>query len=111
MASVVPDTVATAIPLPLEKMAEFCRKWRLTELSVFGSILRDDFGPESDVDVLINYPPELPYTLFTWVDMAQELEHILKRKVDLHGRRGIERGRNPFRRKRILDSARVIYAA
>jgi predicted nucleotidyltransferase len=101
----------TAIPMPMDQIFAFCRRWKITEFAVFGSVLREDFGPESDIDVLIDYPRDAGHTLFTWVQMREELEQIFGRRVDLLGRRGVERGRNPSRRNRILDSARVLHAA
>ena len=103
--------IKTAIPMPMEQIVAFCRRWKLTEFSVFGSVLRDDFGPESDIDVIIDFPREPGHTLFTWVQMKDELEQIFGRRVDLLGRRGVEQGRNPYRRKEILATARVLHAA
>lgn len=105
------QTPKTAIPMPLDDIAEFCRKWKLTEFSLFGSILREDFRPDSDIDVLVSYSPNAAHTLFTWVEMQEELERLLGRKVDLLGKRGVELSRNPHRRKAILESARVLHAA
>ena len=111
MATAPTEPVRTAIPVPLERIVEFCRKWELTEFALFGSILRDDFRPESDVDVLVDYRKGWPHTLFDWVLMQDELQAIFGRRVDLIARRGIERSRNPWRRGRILGSARTVYAA
>ena len=80
-------------------------------MAFFGSVLRDDFGPDSDVDVLVRFHPETRHTLFDMVTMEEELKRILGRKVDLVSRRGIEMSRNYIRRKAILGSAEVIYAA
>lgn len=99
------------ISAPKEKIAEFCARWEVVELAFFGSVLREDFGPESDVDVLVTFAPQARRTLFDHVDMQDELEAILGRKVDLVSRRGVERSRNQYRRSAILDSAEVIYAA
>jgi predicted nucleotidyltransferase len=96
------------IPLPHELIAEFCRKWRVTELSLFGSVLRDDFGPESDVDVLVSFQPDAPWSLYDWVQMMDELKEIFGREVDLVEREAI---RNPIRRRTILGSREVVYAA
>jgi predicted nucleotidyltransferase len=112
MATTAPTVpIKTAIPMPMEQIVEFCRRWKLTEFSLFGSVLRDDFGPDSDVDVLIDYPTDLPYSLKHWFQMQDELEALFGRKVDLIGRRGIERSRNPHRRRAILESVRVVHAA
>lgn len=101
----------TAVPIPYQQVEKFCRKWGIVELSLFGSVLRDDFRPDSDVDVLITFDSESHPTLFQLVDMQDELEAMFGRKVDLLSRRGVESSRNPFRRQAILDSARAIYAA
>jgi predicted nucleotidyltransferase len=104
-------SVAVAIDYDREKLLEFCRKWMITELALFGSVLRDDFGPESDVDVLVTFSPEAEWTLLDHVDMEDELKEIFGRDVDLLTRRGIERSLNYIRRKEILESAEVVYAA
>lgn len=91
------------------KVAEFCRKWRVKELSVFGSALRqDDFGPGSDVDVLVELQPDHGLSLYDWVDMIDELRAILGREVDLVAKGGLK---NPFRRREILRTAEVVYAS
>lgn len=99
------------ITLPKEKIIEFCRRWKITEFAVFGSVLRDDFGPASDVDVLVTFASDARWSLFAHVEMQDELTALFGRKVDLINRRGIERSRNPIRRREILDSAEIIYAA
>lgn len=100
------------IDLPHDRIAEFCQRWNVSELALFGSVLRDDFRPDSDVDVLVSYPsPELTPSLFDHVDMQDELVEIFGRPVDLVSKKGIEQSRNPFRKKAILESATVVYAA
>ena len=99
------------IELDKEQLAAFCRRWQITELALFGSVLRDDFGPDSDVDVLVRFAPDARHSLFDMVRMQNELEGILGRRVDLVSRRGIEASRNPLRRKAILESAEVVYGA
>lgn len=96
---------------PHEAIESFCQRWKITELSAFGSVLREDFGPASDVDVLATFAPEARWTLFDMVRMQDELSEILGRDVDLLSRRGVEASRNPIRREAILSSAEVIYAA
>ncbi len=96
------------IDVPMEKIAAFCKKWKVRELSVFGSVLRDDFRPDSDVDVLITLDEDAPWSMFEWVDMLEELKAIFGREVDLVEKTAI---RNPFRRRNILNSHRVLYAA
>ncbi|HET7088529.1 MAG TPA: nucleotidyltransferase family protein [Anaerolineae bacterium] len=99
------------INLPEEKVASFCRRWKITELALFGSVLRDDFGPDSDVDVLVTFAPDAPWSLVDHVTMQDELKQILQRNVDLISRRGLEQSHNSIRRKAILSSAQVFYAA
>ena len=94
-----------------DELAAFCKRWQIAELALFGSVLRDDFGPESDIDVLVSFLPEAKHGLLDLVAMEEELGRLLGRKVDLVSRRGIERSRNYIRRRAILDSAEVIYAA
>lgn len=91
-----------------EQIAAFCRKWKIAEFSLFGSVLREDFGPESDVDVLVNFAPDAAWSLFDWVDMVEELKTLFGRDVDLVDKSGL---RNPYRRHAILNSRQVIYAA
>jgi hypothetical protein len=97
--------------IPKTKLAEFCKRWNVSEFALFGSVLRADFRPDSDVDVLISFAPQAHITLFDMARMQMELKAIFKRDVDLVSRRGVENSRNHLRRKRILDSAQVIDVA
>jgi predicted nucleotidyltransferase len=97
--------------LPKDKIADFCRRWNIVEFSLFGSVLRSDFGPDSDIDILVDFAPDAAWTLLDHVEMQEELEQFLGRKVDLVSRRGIERSRNLLRRDTILCSSKVFYAA
>ena len=90
------------------QLNDFCRRWQISELSLFGSVLRDDFQPESDIDVLVTFLPEASTTLFDLVAMKEELEQLFNRRVDLVTRRGIEASRNWIRRAAILDTAQRI---
>jgi len=99
------------IEIPKEKLAEFCKKWKIREFSFFGSVLRDDFGPESDIDVLVAFSEDAEHSLFDLIHMENELREIFRRDVDLVSRGGIEASRNYIRRKAIIDSAEAIYAA
>lgn len=98
---------APRIEVPGDKVEAFCRKWRIAELSLFGSVLRDDFRPDSDVDVLVTFEPDVPWSLYDWIDMMDELSAVLGRQVDLVCREGL---RNPFRRHEILTTREVVYA-
>lgn len=99
------------IEVPKEKLQDFCRQWNIRELSLFGSVLRDDFRPESDIDVLVTFARDSEHTLFDLVIMKKELESIFGRHVDLVSRRGVEMSRNHLRKKAIIDSAEAVYAA
>lgn len=103
--------VKAHIDIPQEKITEFCRKWKITELALFGSVLRDDFRPDSDVDVLVTFAPETRYSLFDIVHAQDELNAILGRKVDLVERKAVERSENYIRRKHILSSLMPLYVA
>jgi uncharacterized protein len=96
------------VRLPLGRIEDFCRQWRVEELSLFGSVLRDDFSPKSDVDVLVTFSPEAQVSLMDFVEMQEELQEILGRKVDLVSKGGL---RNPFRRHEILTTRQIVYAA
>ena len=99
------------IPVPMEAIEAFCQKWQITEFALFGSVLRDDFGPESDVDVLVTYAPGIEWTLQKYQAMYDEIEALFGRKVDVINRKSVERSDNYIRRKAILNSARMIYVA
>ena len=99
-----------AIDIPKRQLDAFCQKWQIRKLELFGSVLRDDFGPESDVDVLATFDPEASLSLFDLVDAELELQEIFGRAVDLLERSAVERSENWIRRRRILESARTIYA-
>jgi predicted nucleotidyltransferase len=93
---------------PDRQIADFCRKWRVRELSLFGSALRDDFRAESDVDVLVSFDPRAEWSLLDLVAMQEELAALMGRDVDLVEEEAL---RNPYRRAAILSSKRVLYAA
>ena len=99
------------IELPADKLAEFCRRWQIAELAVFGSVLGPDFKSESDVDMLVTFGADARWSLLDHVRMQDELSDLLGRKVDLVSRKGIERSRNYIRRRAILETSEVIYAA
>ncbi len=98
------------IHIDQEKIAAFCRKWKITEFSFFGSVLRDDFGPDSDIDVLVSFAKDADWSLFDLVHMEDDLRELFKRNVDLIIRESVERSRNYIRRRAILSSAQTIYA-
>jgi predicted nucleotidyltransferase len=91
-----------------EHIETFCRKWRIHELSLFGSALREDFRPDSDVDLLVVFEPHDGWDLWDIIDMEFELRQLFGRKVDLVEKRALK---NPFRRFEILTTRQVLYAA
>jgi len=96
------------IKIPQDKIADFCRQRKITELALFGSALRDDFRPSSDIDILITFAPDSHYSFFDLVSIKEDLEHLFGREVDLVEKAAL---RNPFRRHGILQNAEIIYAA
>jgi hypothetical protein len=97
--------------IPKSQLAAFCQRWRINELALFGSVLRGDFSPDSDVDVLVTFDPEADWSLLDQVRMEQELAGLLHRKIDLFSRQAVEQSHNWIRRREILNTAQVIYAA
>ncbi len=98
------------IAIPHQAIIEFCRKWKIVEFALFGSVLRDDFRPESDIDVLVRFAPDAQHSLSDLVLMQEELRNLFGREVDIVVRETVERSRNYLRRKAILGEAKVIYA-
>jgi len=88
----------------------FCNHWKIREFAVFGSVLRDDFKPESDVDVLVTFSQSAEWGLFEHGQMQNELEFLLGRKVDLVTRRALEQTQNQLLRENIMNSAKVIFS-
>ena len=100
----------SGVAIPLNEIAGFCRRWRIQELALFGSALRDDFHPASDVDLLVTFAPDAEWGLLDHVQMEQELQALLERDVDLVSRRALERSQNWLRRQEILGSARTLFS-
>jgi len=94
-----------------DQIAEFCRRNHIRKLALFGSVLREDFRPDSDIDVLVSFAPDARWSLFDLVHMEEDLESILGREVDLVERKAVERSENYIRRKRILSSLSPVYVA
>ncbi len=97
--------------LPMQEIARFCRKWQIVELSLFGSVLRADFNPESDVDVLATFGHQCIWGLFDHVQMQQELQSLFGRNVDLISRRALDYSQNRILQAEILSTVKVIYRA
>lgn len=103
------SVITLPIQISMDQIEAFCKKWKVKELALFGSILRKDFNPQtSDIDILISF---LPGDNWGWeiVEMKEELENIFHRKVDLIEKTAIEKGRNPIRKNEILNSYEVLY--
>lgn len=93
-----------------EQLADFCQRYKISELALFGSVLRDDFRTDSDIDVLVTFAPAAEWSLLDHIRMEQELASLLGREVNLVSRRAIDRSENWIRRREILESAQVVYA-
>lgn len=96
------------IDVPMDRLRALCAKWKVREFALFGSVLRDDFGPQSDVDVVVSFEPGAGWSLWDLFDMQDELAGLYGRRVDLIEKEAL---RNPFRRHEILTTRRVLYAA
>lgn len=97
------------LEFPIEEIKAFCTRWQVIEFALFGSVLRDDFRPNSDIDVMVQFDANAHPTFLNLEEMEAELKSIFKRKVDLITRQGIESSRNYLRRQEILSSAQIIY--
>jgi predicted nucleotidyltransferase len=96
--------------IPRDKIAAFCRRWKVSELAIFGSGIRDDFTAESDLDLLVSFCQDAAWSLLDHIRMQLELQDLLQRHVDLVSKRAIEQSGNFIRRREILTSARVVYS-
>lgn len=99
------------IAIPEDKIQEFCRRWKITEFSLFGSVLRDDFRPDSDVDVLVSFSPDAHWRYYHIIDMKDELREIFGREVDIVEKRLVEKSENYVRRNHILSNLETVYVA
>ena len=104
-------TIANRVSCSQPGIEEFCRRWQVCELSVFGSVLRDDFRDDSDIDILVDFEPGARHTIFNVVEMEDELTSLFGRKVDLIEKRAISESENYLRHRQILGTAQVIYHA
>ncbi|MCW6034761.1 nucleotidyltransferase domain-containing protein [Spirulina subsalsa FACHB-351] len=98
-----------AILLPMDAIEIFCQRWQIAQLSVFGSILRDDFNNDSDVDFVYVLKPNIQWRLVDLMGAEEELEKLLCRKVDLVNKSTVEQNHNWLRKQNILSSSQVIY--
>lgn len=100
-----------ALAVPADALMRFCRRWKIRELALFGSALRPDFRPDSDVDLLVTFAEDADWGLLAHMQMQQELAKLLQRPVDLISKRALERSCNWLRRDAILNSAQVLISA
>lgn len=96
------------INVPMDKIIDFCRRWKIVEFALIGSVLRDDFRQDIDIDVLLSFEENAGWSLYDIVDMKEELKTLLGREVDLVEKEAI---RNPYRRHNMLMDREVLYAA
>jgi len=96
--------------IPMDKIVQFCQRWKIRELALFGSALRDDFGPDSDLDILVTFAADAEWGLFDHIKMQQELQALLQRNVDLISKRALARSQNWLRRQEILSTAQVLFS-
>lgn len=101
------DRLIERLGITPEHIAALCQKWKITEFALFGSILREDFRPDSDIDILLTFAPNDGWSLFDLMNLQRELETLVSRPVDLLEKRDLK---NPFRRAEILRTCQVIYA-
>ncbi|MBM3130181.1 MAG: nucleotidyltransferase [Chloroflexi bacterium] len=98
------------IPFTTAEIPNFCKHWKILELALFGSALRDDFRAESDLDILVTFAPDTDWSLLDHIQMQLELEKLFGRSVDLINKRALERSANWVRREEILKTAQILYS-
>jgi len=104
-------TLQTRLTITPKQLIDFCQRWQIAELALFSSILRDDFRPDSDIDLLVSYQPTAKRGLFEKMHMKAEIESMLHREVDLVSKTAIQQSKNWIHRQNILTTAEVIYVA
>lgn len=108
MAVELTSLVADSIKTSPAQIAEFCRRWHIVEFALFGSVLRDDFRPDSDIDVLLTFDSQHSISWDDRIKMQEEIEQLFRRNVDLVNKKYLK---NPYRRYEILTACEVVYAA
>jgi len=103
--------MAVHVDVSKDKIAAFCRRNHIRSLAFFGSVLRADFGPDSDVDVLVEFEHGQNHGLMDLVRMEEELTEMFGQKADLVERRAVERSENYIRRRHVLESVEEVYVA
>ncbi len=94
---------------PVDAITKFCQRWKIRELALFGSALRADFKPESDIDIMVTFDDSADWSLLDHITMQQELCEIFQRDVDLVTKRAVETSQNWVRRREILNTALLIF--
>ena len=102
-------TTTSSVSIPKDRLVDFCRRWKVAELSLFGSALREDFRPDSDVDLLVSFAPGVTWGFDDLLTMKEELQTLFGRAVDLVERRLVEASENYIRRKHILSHLEPLY--
>lgn len=102
--------VVANLDLPYAELEDFCTRWHIRKLAFFGSVLRDDFREDSDVDVLVHIEEDIVYPFSKYYQMEQELADLLDRPIDLMDWVAVEESPNYLRRQEILSTAQVVYA-
>ena len=105
------DQIEKRLGVSHDALDAFCRKWKIVELALFGSVLRDDFTADSDVDVLVSFASDAAWGIWDFAQAEDELKALLNRDVDLVQREAVEQSENYIRRQAILSSAQVLYGA
>jgi predicted nucleotidyltransferase len=99
------------IQIPQQELIVFCQKWKIKEMSFFGSVLRDDFRADSDIDIIVSFEDNSTWGILELVRMKRELKILLGREIDLLTKKSIEQSHNWIRRQEILGTAQVVYVA
>ncbi|MBM3334040.1 nucleotidyltransferase domain-containing protein [Candidatus Sumerlaeota bacterium] len=92
-------------------LRRFCERWKVREMCLFGSALREDFDAQSDVDILVSFAPEADWSWCDWMEMTDQIKEIFGREVDLVSRSAVERSENPYRKRHILSHLEPLYVA
>jgi len=95
--------------LTTERMADFCHRWKIAEMAVFGSAVRGELRPDSDIDLLVRFSPDAQWTLLDHITMEEDLSRAVGREVEIVTRQAVEESRNWIRRQHILETAQNIY--
>lgn len=107
----LPEQIQKRLNIPLSAITNFCQRWQISELALFGSVLRDDFHSDSDIDMLVSFQPEVTWGLLEFSQMKRELAALTNREVDLITRKSIEQSHNWIRQQDILTTSQIVYDA